>query len=131
MSVSPVVAQDHAALLASDDPRLAALFRRTWGEQVVASFGLGWAFFLMGVSWTLVVAVVVGALVSLGAGAALIVPVLALAVLGYILLALVVSALQGIYTAALYRHASGGRVEGFDATMLTGAFRAPRGFARH
>lgn len=108
----------------------AGLFRRTWGEQMVASFGIGWAFFLMGVSWTLVVAAVIAGLATLGAGAALILPAIVVAVLGYILLGLVASALQGIYTAALYRHASGGHVEGFDATMLTGAFRAPRGFAR-
>lgn len=108
----------------------AGLFRRTWGEQMVASFGIGWAFFLMGVSWTLVVVAVITGLATLGAGAALILPAIGLAVLGYILLGLLASALQGIYTAALYRHASGGRVEGFDATMLTGAFRAPRGFAR-
>lgn len=108
----------------------ASLFRRTWGEQMVASFGIGWAFFLMGLSWTLVVAAVIAGLAALGAGAGLILPAIVLAVFGYILLALIASALQGIYTAALYRHASGGHVEGFDATMLTGAFRAPRGFAR-
>lgn len=108
----------------------AGLFRRTWGEQMVASFGIGAVFFLMGVSWTLVVAATIAGLVALGAGAGLLLPFIGTAVLGYILLALIASALQGIYTAALYRHASGGRVEGFDEQMLTGAFRAPRGFGR-
>lgn len=108
----------------------AALFKRTWGEQMVASFGIGWAFFLMGVSWTLVFVAMIAVGAQLGGGGAVILPIVAVGVMGYVLLGLVASALQGIYTAALYRHASGGHVEGFDAPMLTGAFRAPRGFGR-
>lgn len=108
----------------------AALFKRTWGEQMVASFGIGWAFFLMGMSWTIVFVVLLVGAAQLGAGPAVILPVVALGVMGYVVLGLVASALQGIYTAALYRHASGGHVEGFDAHMMTGAFRAPRGFGR-
>jgi len=108
----------------------AALFKRTWGEQMVASFGIVWAVFLMGVSWTLAFALILVGATQLGAGAAVILPIVAAGVMGYVLLGLIASALQGIYTAALYRHASGGHVEGFDADMLTGAFRAPRGFRR-
>ncbi|MBT8336479.1 MAG: hypothetical protein KJO11_07740 [Gemmatimonadetes bacterium] len=108
----------------------AALFKRTWGEQMVASFGIGWAVFLMGVSWTLAFALILVGATQLGAGAAVILPIVAAGVMGYVLLGLIASALQGIYTAALYRHASGGHVEGFDAHMLEGAFRAPRGFGR-
>jgi len=108
----------------------AALFKRTWGEQMVASFGIGWAFFLMGISWTIAFVLMLVAAAQLGAGPALILPMVGIGVMGYVLLGLVASAPQGIYTAALYRHASGGHVEGFDAHMLTGAFRAPRGFGR-
>ena len=108
----------------------ASLFRSTWGEQMVASFGIGWAFFMMGISWTLVfVAILVGA-AQLGLGAPIVLPIVAVGVMGYVFLGLVASALQGIYTAALYRHATGGHVEGFDGTMLSGAFRAPKGFGR-
>ena len=108
----------------------ASLFKSTWGEQMIASFGIGWAFFMMGISWTLVfVAILVGA-AQLGLGAPIVLPIVAVGVMGYVFLGLVASALQGIYTAALYRHATGGHVEGFDGTMLSGAFRAPKGFGR-
>lgn len=108
----------------------AALFKRTWGEQMVASFGIGLAFFLMGMSWTIAFVLLLVAAAQFGAGPAVILPVVAVGVMGYVVLGLVASAIQGIYTAALYRHATGGHVEGFDAQMLTGAFRAPRGFGR-
>lgn len=128
LAVPVLVSKDISPLDAVKES--AGLFRRTWGEQVVASVGMGWAFFLMGVSWTVVAGGVIVGLVALGAGGVLLLPAIVVAVLGYILLGLVASALQGIYTAALYRHASGGHVAGFDTTALTGAFRAPRGFAR-
>jgi hypothetical protein len=108
----------------------AALFKSTWGEQMVASFGIGWAFFLMGLSWTLVLVLTLVGAAQLGLGAPVVLPIAVVGVTGYVLLGLVASALQGIYTAALYRHASGGRVEGFDGDMLSGAFRAPKGFGR-
>jgi hypothetical protein len=108
----------------------ASLFKRTWGEQMVAAFGLGWAFFLMAMSWTLVFVGLLFGATALGGGPALFIPIVAIGVMGYVFLGLVGSALQGIYQAALYRHASGGHVEGFDARMLSGAFRAPKGFAR-
>jgi hypothetical protein len=108
----------------------ASLFKRTWGEQMVASFGIGWAVFLMAGSWTVAVVLAIVAAAQLGLGAAFVLPIVAAGVMGYVLLGLVASALQGIYTAALYRHAAGGHVEGFDAPMLEGAFRAPRGFGR-
>jgi len=31
----------------------AEMFRKTWGEQVVGNFGMGWAGLMMGISWTL------------------------------------------------------------------------------
>ncbi len=108
----------------------AELFKRTWGEQMVASFGMSWAVMLMGLSWTLVFGTMLVAAAWLGAGAGVILPIVAFGVMGYIVLGLVASALQGIYTAALYRQATGGHVEGFDASLLSGAFRAPRGFGR-
>jgi hypothetical protein len=46
------------------------------------------------------------------------------AVLGFVLLALVSSALRGVYTAALYRYASTGQTGFFDPTVMGGAFRS-------
>jgi hypothetical protein len=99
----------------------AALFKKTWGEQVVGNVGMGWAFFLMGLSWT---CVAVGLVAGAGAlSPAALVPAIAIAVGGYVSLALVSSALRGVYTAALYRYATTGESAYFDATSLGGAFR--------
>jgi len=99
-----------------------ALLRRTWGEQVVGNFGLGWAMMLMGVSWTLASVLLIAGAASLAPAAAL--PALLIAVLGYILLALFSSALKGVYTAALYSYATTGESRFFDPAIMGGAFRA-------
>lgn len=100
----------------------AALFKQTWGEQVVGNFGMGWAIFLMFGSWTVVG---IGLMVVLGG----ILPgafVLAGAIcwlMGYVFLALVSSALKGVYTAALYRYAITGEAGHFDPNIMGDAFR--------
>lgn len=102
----------------------AALFRRTWGEQVVGNFGLGWAVGLAGISWGIVSVglMVLGAQFS-GWGAA---TAGVVAVTGFLLLAVVSSALKGIYTAALYRYASTGESGPMDPAMVEHAFRRGR-----
>ena len=99
----------------------AALFRRTWGEQVVGSFGMGWAVFTAALSWGLfsVLLIMLGAQVS-PAGA---LAGVALAVAGFVLLAVLASALKGIYTAALYRYAETGETGYFDPALVGNAFR--------
>ncbi|MDH3272308.1 MAG: DUF6159 family protein [Gemmatimonadota bacterium] len=99
----------------------AAIFKRTWGEQVTGNFGLSWAIFLAFLGW--------GAL-SFGVGwaAAMIspvalLPVIGVAIVGFLLLALMGSALSGIYTAALYRYAMTGDTGTFDARIMGNAFR--------
>lgn len=99
----------------------AGLFRRTWGEQVVGNVGMGWAFTLMGLSWTLVTALAAFGAAQLGGMA--VAPVLVLGVTGYLALAVVGSALKGIYTAALYRYATEGDAGVFDARIMDQAFR--------
>lgn len=102
----------------------AGLFKQTWGEQVVGNFGMGWAAVLMGLSWTVVtagmiwLASMIGPPVVLGA--------IAVGLAGYVLLALLSSALKGIYTAALYRYASTGDAGLFSADMVGNAFRPKR-----
>src|SRR5690606_8567277 len=85
LAVPVLVARDVGPIDAVKES--AGLFRSTWGEQVVASVGMGWAFFLMGVSWTVVAGGVIAGLAMLGAGAVLILPAVGVAVLGYIALA--------------------------------------------
>ncbi|MDP2955876.1 MAG: DUF6159 family protein [Longimicrobiales bacterium] len=102
----------------------AALFKRTWGEQVVGNFGMGWAIVLMGLSWALVSVglIVVAAQISpWGVAAAAVV-----AVAGFLFLGLLASALKGIYTAALYRYASTGEAGYFDPGIIGNAFRPKR-----
>ena len=99
----------------------AALFKRTWGEQVTGNFGLTWAMMFAFLAWTGVSFGIffVGGMV----GPLLVVPALLVSLSGYILLALLGSALGGIYTAALYRYAMTGDTGTFDAQILGNAFR--------
>jgi len=99
----------------------AAVFRRTWGEQVVGNFGMSWAIFLIALAWT---AVGVGGIwLSTNVAPFAIVPAVGIMVTGYVLIGLVGSALNGIYTAALYRFAMTGNVPIFDAHIMGNAFR--------
>jgi hypothetical protein len=97
-----------------------AIFKRTWGEQMIANFGMGWAITLMGISWTIVCCLLLF-LLSAG-GPLVIVPLVVVMVLGYVFLSLFASALQGIYTAALYRYAITGDTGYFDAEIMGNAF---------
>ena len=100
----------------------ASLFRKTWGEQVVGNFGMGWVGAMMALAWTVVVGGTLFLLSSLGVGFAML-PVLAIALLGYVGLGLFLSALKGIYTAALYRYASTGEAGMMDSRIVEQAFR--------
>ncbi|MDT8340915.1 MAG: DUF6159 family protein [Longimicrobiales bacterium] len=102
----------------------AALFRRTWGEQVVGNVGMGWAFTLVTIAWTLAVGGAAFLVASVSAPAAL--ALVAGWVLGCVVLSLVATSLKGIYTAALYRYATQGEAAGFDPSFMGSAFR-PRG----
>ena len=99
----------------------AALFKRTWGEQVVGNFGMGWAILLMVLGWTAVSGLAL--YVSANLVPVAILPAVGVAVLGYILLGLFGSALNGVYTAALYRYAMTGEVANFDPGIMGNAFR--------
>jgi hypothetical protein len=99
----------------------AAIFKRTWGEQVAGNFGLTWAMALAFIAWT-----AVSFLVGWAAAAVMpvaIVPVIGITILGYVFLALLGSALGGIYTAALYRYAMTGDTGSFDSAIMGNAFR--------
>ena len=102
----------------------AGLFRKTWGEQVVGNFGMGWAILLMGLSWTIVSFLLVGTASSIAPQAVFV--AIGIAVVGYIFLGLFSSALRGVYTAALYRYAITGEVGYFDPAIMGNAFRPKR-----
>ena len=101
----------------------ATLLRRTWGENLIGNVGMGIAFGLLFMALVLAGAGVLA--LAVAARSALLIALVAVAVvLAFILLALVQSALQGIYAAALYRYATDGNAgTGFDAALLGQAFR--------
>jgi hypothetical protein len=95
----------------------AALLKKTWGEQLIGNFSFGLFFFLLCIP-AFIVAVL--GFMS-GSGAGLIIGIILAAV--YLTgLALIQSALQAIFQAALYLYARDGRVpQGFEADALAGA----------
>jgi hypothetical protein len=119
LAVPVLVTQDVGPLDAVK--KSAELFKGTWGEQVIGNFGIGAAVGLMAFSWTIVVFGLLWLGSSVVPGAIL--PTLAVAVLGYVLLGLFASTLKGIYTAALYRYATHGEAHFFDAEMLSASFK--------
>lgn len=100
----------------------AAIFKRTWGEQVTGNFGIGWAMFLAFLGWTAAMAGMVWLAGTLGSGV-LVVTFVGVGVVGYVFLSLVGSALGGIYRAALYRYAMTGDTGYFDPAIMGNAFR--------
>ncbi|MFT5050885.1 MAG: hypothetical protein ACI8QZ_002291 [Chlamydiales bacterium] len=93
-----------------------AVFKRTWGETVVGSFGFGWIGVMLGIPIVLVAIL----LMKIG------LPLLAIVIggLGGAALGLFLSTLQGIWVASLYRYATEGEVpRGYDRALLEGAFR--------
>jgi len=96
----------------------AKLLKKTWGEQLIGNFGFGLLFFLMQIPGFIIIVLGIlmgppGLFVMLGIG-----------VLYFIVVALVQSALQAIFQAAVYLYAREGQAGGgFDEGMLRGAMR--------
>lgn len=94
------------------------LFKKTWGENAVGSLSIGLVFFAVGaVGFLLVLATLLlgNPVVFLAAGALFIVLVAVLAILA--------TAMQGIFVVALYTYAKTGRVPAsFDRDLVENAF---------
>jgi Family of unknown function (DUF6159) len=106
--------------------RSGSLLRKSWGEQLIGTAGIGIVF---GLLFFLVMVVGIGAAVALVqtsnvvAIAVGVATVLTLGVIG-----LVGSAASGIYTASLYRYATKGDPgSGFRAETMSAAFRSKTG----
>ncbi len=104
--------------------RSASYLKKTWGEQIAGNLGMGVVFGLITFA-----TIVAGALMFVGAAMtespALMITVGAMTVFAIIAIALVSSALGGVYAAAVYRYAAEGETGTyFDAEMVKGAFRA-------
>ena len=104
----------------------ASLLKKTWGENIIGNAGMGLVFFLFYLGIIGVALVFVFGAAQTGSPT-LIVLVAVIAVFAIIGLALVQTALQGVYSAALYRYATDGNVgESFSSALLGEAFRPKR-----
>ena len=95
----------------------AALLKKTWGEQLIGNFSYGLVFFLLGLPaiLPLIFGYVTGTKEGMFVG-------IGLAIIYLLFLALIQSALQAIFQAALYLYARDGQVPpGFQADLLTNA----------
>lgn len=104
--------------------RSTALLKKTWGEQIAGNFGLG------GITALVIVGILlVGG--AMGAGAAYLdlgaIPIILVAVVTIVLLVvvgLISSTLNSIYTAAVYQYATTGEAgQFFEAQLVENAFR--------
>jgi MFS family permease len=105
--------------------RSTALLKKTWGEQVVGSLSMGFIFGLLAV---LVILAGIGlGFLATSIFKTILVPgvvIVVLVVMALLVLSLVGSALNGIYTAAVYSYATGtGSGSYFDAELLRSTFR--------
>jgi hypothetical protein len=120
LTVPVLVTKDVSAIDAVKES--ADVFRRTWGEQMVANVGIGFATFII----FLVMALISVPLIILASSISevLVIPLVLSLLGGFFVLTLVSSALKGIYSAALYRYATTGDAgEHFTDEMMDGAFR--------
>jgi hypothetical protein len=100
--------------------RSGELLRKTWGEQIIGSAGIGLVIFLF--SLLAAVPVVLAALTGVAAVA---VTGAVIAVIYLCAVFLIGSALNGVYRAALYLYATtGNSAAPFDSDLLSGAFRS-------
>ena len=105
----------------------AALLRETWGENLIGTVGLGLAF----AAAYIVLFLAAGGLILLAINAGLpviIIATLPLAVVALVVLSALQATMQGVYSAALYRHATepGRPFAGFTPELLDVAFK-PKG----
>lgn len=104
----------------------AQLLKQTWGENIVGNGGMGFvfAFAYLGIAMLTIFLIVA---LSLPQSPALLWIVIGAGVIAILALALIHAALQGIYSAALYRYATGqSSGENFSDDTLNAAFRPKR-----
>lgn len=119
--VPVLVASDKGPIESIKDS--AALLKQTWGENVIGQAGMSTFFTVLYVALLLGGAGLVAGAVALHSGV-LLALVVACLIAMLLFAGLIQSALSGIYSAALYRYASGGNTGGaFDNTVLAGAFQ--------
>lgn len=103
--------------------RSTSLLKRTWGEQITGNFGIGAVFGLLIFGVILLGIAVIVAFAAMESTALMILTAV-VCTLAVLLLGLLQSALNGIYTAAVYQYATNGNTSGmFSQQLVEGAFR--------
>ncbi len=103
--------------------RSSSLLRKTWGEQLAGNVGISVVFSLIIIGILIIALPLIASLIALKSIALVIVAIGGLVVL-LIGLGLLSSALNGVYTAAVYRYATEGQVSDFfDTELVQNAFR--------
>ena len=101
----------------------ATYLKRTWGEQIAGNLGMGLFFGLLSLG-TLAAGVALLLAAAATESAVLIIFVAVCLLMAFVAIALVSSALSGIYAAAVYRYAAEGETGGFfTPAMVKSAFR--------
>jgi hypothetical protein len=124
--VVPILVVERVGPITAIQRSLATL-KRAWGEALVGNIGIGLVMFLLAIPIVLVL--LVGAYLCAMGPALLPVGLLliVLALVGFVALAAVSSAMNNIFVAALYRYAAQGQVAvGFDEATFRRAF-SPKG----
>jgi len=100
-----------------------ALLKKTWGEQIAGSYGIGGIIALIGFGF-LIISIPLFMLAGAANSPELVIVVAVFLMMSFALLGIIGSALKGIYTAAVYRyakHGDGGQF--FDVDLVQNAFR--------
>ncbi|MEZ5520988.1 MAG: DUF6159 family protein [Dokdonella sp.] len=103
--------------------RSAELLKKTWGQNLIGTGGIGLVFGLGIFALAILGGVLIALAVSTGIVSIIVTTIVAF-VLALLLLILIQAALQGVYAAALYRYATEGEAgESFDNALVAGAFK--------
>lgn len=101
----------------------ASLLRKTWGEQLIGNFGFGAIFFLLNIP--AIVAIVAGIVLYVQQNTAVGIALVAAGILYLLTVALIQSALQAIFQAAVYLYAADPQAPqstgGFPVTLVASA----------
>ncbi len=97
-----------------------SLFRKTWGENVIGQFSMGFVFAILGIIGIipLVASFFTGSVV-------IIIPLIALTIIYWVILGVISASLDGIFVAALYNYANTGKIpSAYSPEVIRGAFQS-------
>lgn len=118
--VVPVIVIERKSAFASIG-RSARLLKDTWGEQIVSNIGFGLINLLLILPGIGLIAL--GILLMVNGMPIIAIALFVLAVMSWIALGIVMSALRGVFVAALYAHAAHEPLHHFPQELTAGAFR--------